>query len=291
VSRVDRFWRAAMPAERLAAIRVLVGGYALVYLVGRAVHLASYAGLDPARFDPVGVCAILSRPLLPGVVVALVIATVVAAVPFFLGWRYAVTAPLFAALLLWVTTYSNSWGKILHVDNLFVLHAGVLALVPAADAVSLDARAGRAARGDGIRYGWPVRLLALVCISGYVLAGVAKLQNSGFAYFGGETLRNYVAFDNVRKIELGSLPGPLGPWLLPHVGVFRALAIGSLLLELLAPLALFHRRAGHLWAGAAWSFHIGVLALMGIAFLYPLSAVAFAPFFPVERLVPKRWRP
>jgi hypothetical protein len=287
---VDRFWRAPAPAERLAAIRLIIGGFAFIYVALRSVHLASYAGLDPERFSPVGICTILDRPLLPAVVVALVVGCVAFSLPFLLGWRYRVTAPIFAALLLWTTSYTNSWGKILHVENLLVLHVAALALVPAADAYSLDARAGRARRGDGDRYGWAIRLLALLCISGYVLAGVAKLKNSGFAYLGGETLRNYVAFDNVRKIELGSIPGPLGEWLLPHLGVFRVLAITSLVLELGAPLALLHRRLGHLWSAGAWAFHLGVLALMGIAFIYPLTAVAFAPFFAVERLVPKRWR-
>lgn len=45
-------------------------------------------------------------------------------------------------------------------------------------------------------------------------------------------------------------------------------------------------------------FHVGVLVLMAIPFFYQLSFVAFAPFFPVERLaafardseVVKRWR-
>ena len=44
---LDRFWRAPMPAERLATIRFLVGGYALIYLALRAPHLLSYAGRDP----------------------------------------------------------------------------------------------------------------------------------------------------------------------------------------------------------------------------------------------------
>jgi hypothetical protein len=278
-----RTWFAPAPAERLAMLRVLVGGYALVYLIVRATHLLSYAGLDPMLFQPVGVVSILPRPLLPVVVQALVAASVALAVPFFLGWRYRVTAPLFAVCLLWVLTYSNSWGKILHTDNVLVLHVAVLSVVPASEALSIDAR-GRAAPASG-RYGWPIHLMCLLGVAVYVLAGVAKLRNSGFDFIGGDTLRNYVAFDNVRKIELGSMYSPLGAAMLPHATAFVVMAWLSFVLELGAPLALLHRRVGRLWAVMVWGFHVGVLALMAIGFAYQLSAIAFACFFPVERLL------
>jgi hypothetical protein len=41
------------------------------------------------------------------------------------------------------------------------------------------------------------------------------------------------------------------------------------------------------WVVAAWTSHLGVLALMAILFAYPLSGVAFAPFFRLERLAAK----
>ena len=51
-------------------------------------------------------------------------------------------------------------------------------------------------------------------------------------------------------------------------------------------------RAALIWSACAWSFHAGVLALMAIAFPYPLSGCAFLAFFPVERALPQlqRWR-
>jgi len=61
--------------------------------------------------------------------------------------------------------------------------------------------------------------------------------------------------------------------------------IRSLVLELGAPLALVGRRVGKAWAIGMWGFHVGVLAIMAITFAYPLSGIAFAPFFWVEALV------
>jgi hypothetical protein len=290
---VDRVLMPETPAERLAMLRLLVGGYAVVFLIARCLYLMSYADFDRTQFEPVGVVTVLPRPLLPFVVRGLVVATMVMSVPFLLGWRYVVTAPIFAGLLLWVLTYANSWIKILHTDNLFVIHVIALALTPAADALSLDARrrrqAGLSPPAPSPRYGWPVTLLAALCIAGYLLAGVAKMANSGgIGFIADDTLRNYIAFDNVRKIELGSIHSPLGALLLPHRWLFTGLAALSLVLELGAPLALVHRRIGLVWVIGVWGFHVGVLALMAIAFPYPLAGVAFAPFFRVEKLLERR---
>jgi hypothetical protein len=52
---------------------------------------------------------------------------------------------VFALLLLWVTTYRNSWGQVFHTENLMVLHV-VLAVSPAAMPVARRAAFGRRAR-------------------------------------------------------------------------------------------------------------------------------------------------
>ena len=283
MSALDRFWMPSTPALRLATLRVLVGGYGLVYFLIRLPHLLSYALDDLDRFAPVGIVTLAPAPTLPWLYRGLVALLGATSATFLLGLRHRVLAPVHAALLLWVLSYSNSWGKILHTDNLFVLHVVVLALAPAADALSFDAR-GKTTPGDHPRYGWAPRLMVAIAAATYLLAGIAKLRNVGLDFVMGETLRNYIAFDNVRKIELGSIHSPLGAALVPYVGLFTALAWGSLALELGAPLALFERRVGRAWSIAMWGFHVGVLALMAIGFAYPLSFIAFAALWDVEAL-------
>lgn len=281
----------AAPATRLAMLRLIVGLYGVIYVLARLPHILSYALDDVDRFQPVGVIAFGDAPMLPVVFTVIALCTAGLSIPFFLGYRHRVLAPIYAVGLLVTLTYTNSWGKILHVDNLLVLHVLVLAFSHSADALSLDSRRENARRENRRgksaphwRYGWPVALMATVCALAYLLAGVAKLRNSGLDFVDGDTLRNYVAFDNVRKLELGSTYSPLGAALLPYPGLFAGLAWLSFALELSAPVAVLWRRFGKLWAVLVWGFHLGVLALMAIGFLYQLSFVAFAAFFDVERL-------
>lgn len=285
---LDRYWYAPMPAARVAVLRVLLGLYGLGVVAVRGHGAWVLAGADPRLFAPIGVLAHLTRPLDAAWIQGLIVLTLLANAAFLLGWRYRVAGPLYAGLLLVLLTWTNSWGQIQHTDHLFALYVLILAAAPAADTFSLDARGG-ARRGapslepDG-RYGWPVRLMCWVAVLAYVLAGVAKLRYSGLAFLDGDVLRIQVAFDNARKLELGSVASPLAPAVLGLPGLFAVLALATLVLELGAPLALLHRRAAAVWAVGMWGFQVGVLVLMAIVFPFQLSFLAFAPFFPVERL-------
>lgn len=290
--RLDAFWLAGAPRERLATVRVLTGAFAVVYLVARANVLADFRGFGAHRFEPVGLARVLSAPVAPGVVFGLYLATLALGVAFMLGARFRVTGPLFALSFLALTSYRNSWGMVFHTDNLLVVHLGVLGVVPAAAALSLDARRGRGsvasaattASDDDARFGWPLKLLCLLTATSYVLAGVAKLKISGLSWMQGDILRNYIAYDALRKAQVGSIYSPFGAWLVQYAWPFPIIGALTMLLELAGPFSLAHRRLSQLWVLGIWSFHVGVLATMAIAFPYPLSLVAYASFFDCEKL-------
>jgi hypothetical protein len=101
---------------------------------------------------------------------------------------------------------------------------------------------------------------------------------------GGTVLRDTIAADSLRKILLGSSHSPIAEALLGQVWLFRGLAVLTLVVELGAPIALLHRRAALAWMLAVVGFHLGVLMLMAIFFPFPLTGVAFAPFFRAERV-------
>ncbi|MPY94075.1 MAG: hypothetical protein GEV08_13735 [Acidimicrobiia bacterium] len=272
---------APAPADRLAVLRALVCAFGALYLVGRFPHVVDSAALPAHRWDPVGVLRLFDAPppapLLIGVASAGPLLGLAAA----LGWRWRATGPAFALVALVLLTYVNSWGQVLHTEHLLVLHLLVLAAAPAADAWAWPARPGPRPAPAG-RYGFPVRLVTLLTVLTYLLAGWAKLRTSGWAWAGGEVLRHQVAHDNLRKAVLGSPWSPVGGALVAYGWPWRPLALATLLVELGAPVVLVWRRLRPWWAGAAWGFHAGVLVVMAVFFPYPLSGVAFASLFPLE---------
>ncbi len=278
-----RWFAPETPAERLAAVRVLVGAFALVYLGLRLPHIASYVSFASRHFAPVGVISLLDGPP-PAFAVYLMSGLAwLATLGFALGWRFRITGPAAGVLLLVTLSYANSWGQIFHTENALVLFVLVLGITRAADAISLDARRGAPAAPHP-RYGWPLRLLCLVVVATYFLAGIAKIRWGGPGWLGGTVLRDTIAADSLRKILLGSSHSPIAEALLGQAWLFRSLAVLTLIVELGAPLALLHRRAAAVWVLAVIAFHLGVFALMAILFPFPLSGIPFAAFFRAERV-------
>jgi hypothetical protein len=271
VKRLAGWWFAPAPPERLAALRILIGTYALVYLTARLPELYAVARYGAGHFEPVGIVRVLAAPLPPNVVLAIAVATCALLVGVIAGIAPRAIAPLAALALLWTLTYRNAWGQIFHTDNLLVLHIGVLALA--------------ALIGDGAGHGWPIKLMAALTAATYLVAGIAKLRIAGVDWIDGEVLRNHIAVDNLRKALLGDPIAPLARLVLDHPSPLIVFSVLTLVIELGAPLALLGRRIGHMWALGAWGFHVGVVLLMNIWFLYPLAGAAFLPLLPAERVV------
>lgn len=282
MSRLAAWWFAPAPAERLATLRIAIGGYAFWYLWVRFGELLAVARLPVGQWKPVGVTTWIGH-LPPGVVIALVVATLVALGAFVLGLGYRYAAPLAALGLLVVTTYRNSWGMVFHTENLLVLHVAALALAPAADAWSLDAR--RRTREPAAGHGWAIKLVVALTAATYLLAGIAKLRIAGLDWVDGELLRNQIAIDNLRKALLGDAIAPLATAFLEHPELFTAFSALTMVLELGAPIALVGGWPARIWAAAIWGFHLGVVLLMNIWFLYPLSTIPFLAVFACERPV------
>ncbi len=275
--------------KRLAALRILMFAYAAIWSAVRAPHLLDTTDLDPIRFDPVGPLWFLTAPLPDGLVLLLVLLTPAAAALAAVGWHYRASAPVAAFAFLMITTYRNSWGQLFHTENLASLQLIVLAIATVAGSQwSMDARRGSTrSQTSGDDGSWAVNSMAVLAVGTYFLAGVAKFRISGWDWVSGDTLLHQVLFDNVRKELLGDPSSPLAAWFVGQTWLMAPAAVASMILELGAPVALLHRRAGQLWALAAVGFHIGVLALMYIMFPYHLLALGVAPLLPVENLAPR----
>jgi hypothetical protein len=273
------------PPERLAMVRILVSIYAVVWLMAALPGLVGLMDADPARWRPVGVLAWFDAPVSTAWVWAVIAVTLAAGVAFAAGAAARVTGPLFAAAFLVVTTYRSSWGQVFHTDDLVAIQLIVLALAPASHAWSWDARRRPSAPPEpSRRYGWPLRLMSIITVLTYVLAGWAKLRTSGIDWITGSVLRDQIAQDNLLKELFGATSSPLAAPLLSHAWLFPPMAAFAVLVELGAPVALLGHRWRDAWVAAAWLFHVGILVLMTTFFPYQLSGVAYASMFRVERL-------
>ena len=309
VRTLDAWWFAEGSPERLAALRLIIGGTAVTFLALRFRQYTGIAGTSADLFDPVGPVALLASPIPPWAFEAVLTVTLLAGVAFVLGWRFAWTGPLFGFLFLLVVSYRNSWSMIYHVDNLLVLHVLILGLTRSANTLSLDALGGRsifdawdrfvaeegsAGRSESDRRGWhweygyPIRLLCAVTIAIYVLSAIAKLSGpAGLNWALGESLRNQIGFDALRKELLEGGAQPLAFFVFNNLTLGAAIGISAIVLELGAIVALIGERTGRVWVAAAYAMHWGIYAVMGIFFWYQMTGLAFAPFLVSEGLI--RW--
>lgn len=289
---------APAPAGRLAAVRVLVVLYGLVWLVVRAGHWRNLARLSSERWRPVAFAEWIG-PLDVGAVTAIVAIGAVAGAAALTGRAWRLSAPTFAITMLVLTVHGASWGAILHTEQLLVLHLIVLACGPSgSDAPPRRRSAHPASRsmprswtssertGSASTVGWPLRVMTAVTAAVYFVSGAAKLRfGGGLGWLDGERLMRLVAHDNVRKRLLDDHYSPIARHVVDQRWLFTVAAVVTLAIELGAPLFLLVRRLRVPWVLAAWLFHLGVLALMAILFPYQLALVAFASVLPAERLV------
>lgn len=282
---IDRWLFTPAPAERLAALRILVGGYAVVFLVARWPSFWGAPGLPARQFEPVGPLWWMDAPVDAAIARTLLVGVVALGVLFVLGVGWRVVGPLFAVGFLVTAAYRVSWGHVIHSEHLPALHLLVIGFAPAADAWTLRRHRAHASAAPDARYGWPIRVMVVVLVITYVLAGWMKLRNGGGDWIDGHVLRNQIAYDNLRKELLGSQHSPIGGWLVQFGWVFPPIAWATVAIELGAPIAFLGGRWRTVWAVAAWGFHVGIVILMAISFPYQVSGIAYACLFRPERLV------
>jgi hypothetical protein len=260
------------PARRLEVVRVVTVLYGVVWVAVRTDHWRDLSVLPVSRWRPVGILGWFGGPPSTTAVTVVAVATIAVGMVALTGWRWAFAGPVFAGGFLWLTTFGASWGQILHTEHLAALHLLVLAAAPTG-------------RGASRTTGWPLRIMTLVTIGTYVVAGLAKFRfGGGLGWLDGDRLLRLVAHDNLRKRLLGDPFAPFARYVVGHPLLFRLGVWLTLVVELGAPLALLGRRLRYSWIAMAWTFHVVVLATMAVLFPYPLTGVAFASMLPMERL-------
>lgn len=296
--RFNAAWFGPVPAARLGALRVIVGLFMVWTLLDRRADVAAVS--QNGKFSPVGLVRLGPGALSPSGLEGLQDAALALAVLWTLGVAWRITGPLFAVVIAYWGAYRLSFGVLTHGVHLPTLHVIALAFTPAAAAVSVDARlpvprwltwTPGPPEGSG-HYAWPLRLLSMITACTYFLAGVAKLgRDHGARWATGDNLLGQVGYTVlVRGLYGGPPSNALVTAAFDWPAAMTVLAVGSLVIELGAPLALLDRWLALGWVVAVLGMHAGIDALMGITFAYQTYGIAFLPLFPVERLVPAAWR-
>lgn len=264
------------PAERLALLRIVVGTYALFFVIVRFPHLWNSTDYPSTRWESVGVLSPLSHPPASFITRSLVIIAIPVGFGYVLGWRYRITGPAFALLFLVITTFRFSWGSVLHTEHVVVVHVIIIGAASAHHAWAIETPVLNT-RITPNSYHWAIETCAIATVIGYTVSGIAKLRYGGWNWLSGDVLRNQIAFDNLRKILLGDIHSPIAGWIIRNDAPLRVVAPLTVLFELFAPLALLHAVLRKIWVIGIWIFHVGVLALMAIVFPYQLTAIAYLP--------------
>jgi hypothetical protein len=274
----ERFWFAEASPKPLALLRLLFFGWLFLWYWGYDFRAIA---LHPEElWQPVHLLRVLGLDCIPSertldVLQAAWKTTLLSACVGLASRPSALVACLLGAYLLALT---HSFHKINHSDGALVLTMGVLALAPIGDVWSLDRLARRwrlgerlAAPGFGGEYWWPIQMTRVLLVLVFLGSGISKLVNGGVAWVWSDHL--YASVTLLRATRETLLSVRL-PWE-SHYWLWRALAMGTVAIELAAPLALFSPRARLVIIPGLLSLQIGILLLMGDNFTQFMALYLF----------------
>ncbi|MEJ7727452.1 MAG: hypothetical protein WKH47_10600 [Actinomycetes bacterium] len=271
LARLDARLLAPGSAHRLACVRTALA-IALAVRIGIGAW-TDLAGRPDAVFAPVLIVSWLPGVPPAGVLVAVQLVGVVAALLAATGTGPRATFAIAWMALLFLGALHGSAGKIMHNEVLLLL-----ACAPVLLAAS-SARIGD--RRTSIAYGWIPRASLAVVGSVYFLAGLQKLIHSGPIWFLGDNM-SWVLYQGA---DAGALPAA-ARWIAGAPILPNLFALGAIGLELLAPVILYVRRTRPLYVLAALGMHGSITILLGLDYTAWVLAVA-AVALPWDR-VPRR---
>jgi hypothetical protein len=250
--RIEAWLFPAGSELRLSA--VMTGLAALIGIQLAFFPWSELAELPPSLFRPVPVLSFLESMPSAGVIVAIQVVGVTAAVLATVGWRRPVTFFLAWLPYLVLAGLRASRGKIQHNDLLLLIAAVPFLLAPPTRWLP------RASTAPSRRWGWPISTALTFVAGAYFFTGLRKLFSSGVAW---------VTSDNMRWILYA---GANGKAKVPEVALFIAdrpwlahlTAAGVMAFELGFPFLLASRRTRPGLVVLAFAFHGGTWLALGL---------------------------
>ena len=109
-------------------------------------------------------------------------------------------------------------------------------------------------------YRWPLALIQLLFSFSYLFPTLAKLRFSGPGWFSAETI-HYYALGNATVTG-----APLAVWVASQPLLCGAIALGTFLVEVSAPLVVVFPAFAAVFVPAALAFHLGIVLVIGYFF-------------------------
>lgn len=284
LERWRRFWFEPQAPDNLGVCRVVFYGLLFVYYV--PVSFDGWGAIPRSLYDPVWPFEKLHIPILPdpylGLLAALWKASLLLAC---VGFVTRVSTAVAFVLGAYLIAVPYNFGKTDHMTALVVFALGILAVSWCGDAWSVDAFIRRRFQGKtpappGGEYRWPIRMVWLAMAVVFFTAGMAKVIQGGAAWVFSEHFE-------ISLVQRHYDPNPpdvtLGLWLARHPWLARTVAAGSLLGELLFPLALISRRARRVLPPALLLMQLGIGLVMNVWFWTFMYVYVF--WVPFDRIV------
>ena len=271
------YWFSPQSAFNLGVCRFLA--YFVVMIAYLQTPFSHWAELGPKSpfWEPLWLFKTLHLPVLGASALGLVqlvwkISLVMACVGLFTTYSTVITWLLGTYLIALTFNY----GKIEHQTMPMIIVLGILALSRCGDGFSLDAwlaaRRGRPAPPPSGEYRWPIRMVWLLMSITFFAAGIAKLRGTGIHWATGP------AFSTLLIQQFYSVNPPHVRWglfIANHRMLSHLMAGGSLLTELLFPLAMFHPKARRIFPLATFGMQVGIGLMMNVWFIQFLALYVF----------------
>lgn len=287
VNRVFQWMERAYAADpsSLGVFRILYASSVLLFAVPIGTRVLGIP--DVAFTPPPGLPRLFAGPPGPGWVVGINAGIVLLAGLLLLGWRTRCVSLLLGVALALAFATQYSTGKIIH-TIIIPLTPLVMALTDWGARYSVDARRHSAALPEARarQRAWSGRALSLLALAlglAFFSAGLEKAQTGWLATDTSATLG--YAFSNMHGTGRDPLLfEPLRRWL--PLACWEAMDWSVVFFELGMLLAVPWRRLFRWALVAAVSFHLGVVLLYEIWFIYPLAT--YAGFVAWSTLLPRR---
>jgi hypothetical protein len=248
-------------AGRLRLLRLTVAALiALRLATGPHRGLASQPA---ALFRPVWFLSWLDHMPSVGVLVAIQVVGVIGAIAAVIGWRERGTFLVAWSSLLVLAALRASRGKVHHNELVLLLVAGVLAAAPVGVRL-LDPRRSPA-------WGWPVRVSLLVVTGAYFLTGFQKVVSSGPAWVLSDNMRNLMY---AARLDGHAPTDQVSLFVADRPALAHLVALGTLVIELGAVVALARPRLRPAYVVAVAVLHIGVYLTHGLDYSMWIATTA-----------------